>query len=168
MEPRSRQKAVDALREAADEYTYAGVGFGPPGEQPRARAIAALFELAGWRQGFNDLAQDTVMGYPYREGIEVIGLNSQLVEAVAEALSGAGMPAVRQVVRLNLIKPTNPKYPHVIKQIKVHVGHIPVGAKGRDARVREGVWTKVNVAVAVIVPTGLYLLGAAAQRWWPF
>ncbi|MDQ3764920.1 MAG: hypothetical protein M3460_26425 [Actinomycetota bacterium] len=115
--------------------------FGPTAQRPRAREIADLFELAGWRYTFNDIAQETMYGYPYREGIEVIGLNGKLVTAIADALSRAGMMAVRQIIKPNTIDPTNPKYAHVVREIEVHVGHPPVEAAQIQRQSHERPWT---------------------------
>lgn len=171
MERHALRNAVDSLREAADEHTYARIMFGPTAQRPRAREIADLFELAGWKYRFNDIAQETMHGYPYREGIEVIGLNGQLVAAIANALSQAGMTAVQQLIKPNPVDPNNPKYSHVVREIEVHVGHPPVETAKMQRENHEGPWTKINTVVAIvsiIVSIGIYLLGAAAQNWWPF
>ena len=171
MEHHPLRKAVDSLRDAADEQTYARIMFGPTAQRPRAREIADLFELAGWRYSFNDIAQETMHGYPYREGIEVIGLNGTLVTAIADALSQAGMMAVRQIIKPNTLDPNNPKYVRVVREIEVHVGHSPVEVAQIQRQSHEGPWTKINTVVAimgVLVTIGVYLLGAAAQNWWPF
>ena len=125
---RHARNAVDSLREAADEHTYASIMFGPTAQRPRAREIADLFELAGWKYRFNDIAQETMHGYPYREAVEVIGLNGHLVKTIANALSQAGIIAVRQIVKQNTIDPNNPKFAYVARQVEVHVGHPPVEA----------------------------------------
>lgn len=171
MERHALRNAVDSLREAADEHTYARIMFGPTAQRPRAREIADLFELAGWKYRFNDIAQETMHGYPYREAVEVIGLNGQLVKTIADALSQAGIIAVRQIVKQNTIDPNNPKFAYVARQVEVHVGHPPVEAAQVQQQSHEGPWTKVSTVVAilsVLVTIVVYVLGAAAQGWWPF
>lgn len=165
------RKVVDSLRETADEHTYAQIMFGPTAQRPRAREIADLFELAGWKYSFNDTAQETMHGYPYREGIEVIGLNGHLVTTIADALLQTGMMTVRQIVKPNAIDPNNPKYAYAVRQIEIHVGHPPVDAAQVQQQSHEGPWTKANTVVAVVgvlMMIAIYVLGAAAQGWWPF
>ena len=171
MERHPMRKAVDSLREAADEHTYARIMFGPTAQRPCAREIADLFELAGWKYSFNDIAQETMHGYPYREGVEVIGLNGHLVTTIADTLSRVGVMGVRQIVKQNMIDLNNPKFADVIREIEVHVGHPPIEAAQVQQQSHEGPWTKANTVVAtvgILVTIVIYVLGAAAQGWWPF
>ena len=47
MERHALRNAVDSLREAADEHTYASIMFGPTAQRPRAREIADLLREKG-------------------------------------------------------------------------------------------------------------------------
>jgi hypothetical protein len=126
---RPETEVVEKLGSFRGDRSEVRVLYGPTSSQPIAQKIADLFELAEWQVRFSLAAQESVKGYPYREGIEVSGVNGHLVKSISEALTAAGLPGVRPVVKPNTISTENPKYWSVIREVEVHVGHTPAQQK---------------------------------------
>jgi hypothetical protein len=136
------QEAIAKLRVHSSPPSSVNIAYGPSLQYPLARDIAGLFDTAGWQCKFLDIPQERAVGYPYREGVEISGVNEYLVRRVAEALAAAGVRDLRPTVRERRIARTNPKYQWVERRIKVHVGHLPgIGVTDQSA-VPEGTWTK--------------------------
>jgi hypothetical protein len=156
---RRKTKAIAAIRAFNDERSLVRVQFGPMSARPPAREIADMFELAGWRCLFMDIAQESMTGYPYREGIEVSGVNEYLISKLSEALTSAGMTGVRHTVKQHNISPKNPKYPYIVREVEVHVGH---PAQPKAERRRKAL---ALAAAGAVIPIALGVVTEFATEW---
>lgn len=159
---RRDMQVIEMLREH-HEGANVDITYGPPGEFPKARRVADLFQLAGWECTFNDTAQGTITGYPYREGIEVSGFTKSLVEHVSEALEVLGMNGVRTSLRELKVRPENPKYQYTLGRVYVNVEHLPPSRSRWSRSMTRSEWLQIlGIVVAVLALAAGVILGVLA------
>lgn len=118
-----------------NEFTME-ISYASSAQRLLADRLVAIFEAAGWNTNFNNVPLEHYRPHILVQGIEVRGYNDYYTRAVADALQGAGLESVRTTVAPNQIKPTNPKYPEVVRHLYIALGHnnasIPAGANSAE------------------------------------
>lgn len=118
----SERSLINKLRDYSSDYANVKILFANVKHRELADTLISIFDLAGWQTNINNVPLDT-WRHEYIKGIEVLGYNKHLVEAVATLLTKSGWYDVRAIVNNNKIKPSNPKYRWVQESIKITIGH---------------------------------------------
>lgn len=91
--------------------------------RPLAESLVSIFNLAEWQATLINVPLDTYIHHTYFTGIEVLGHNKHLVDAVAECLSNAGLVGVKTIVIKPDIDLTSPGWNRGQHKIKITIGH---------------------------------------------
>jgi hypothetical protein len=110
-----KSPAVEALRRLADEHASVKILVFPVAQVSRARQIADLFQLAGWKTDFDATPREPRNPAAHVSGIEVRGFNEVLVDAVRDALVEAEVPGLKTSVLRADAEESDP--------IRITVGH---------------------------------------------
>lgn len=106
----------------ANEYANVWIDFANVKQKPLATKLVSVFDMAKWKVNLRDSPLEA-SNYNYYEGIEVIGYNKHLVDAVAEAMIDAGLAGVRAKVETHQVEPNTTKWHWVQRRIQITIGH---------------------------------------------
>lgn len=119
----TKQRALtETLGQYTNEHTNVKISFASLREKELAETLISIFELAGWKVNLISLPLEPYTHHFYNK-TEVRGFNKHLVEAVALALTNAGIIRITSKVDELKVKPENPKWPHSKHKIYIVVGH---------------------------------------------
>lgn len=119
----SQERLGMALKGLANECSYVNVQMASQQYRPLAERIKAIFELAGWQAHLTQVPLETYIHHTSFFGIEVKGINSHLIETVAEKLRNAGLPDVKSTEQGHNLKAENPKLLSSQHRIEITIGH---------------------------------------------
>lgn len=119
----SQLRLCDVLKAFTNEYTNLNVLMASQKHRSLGESLVSIFVLAGWQAQLTQVPLDRHVHHTYFTGIEVLGHNKFLVEAVAEGLRQAGLLGIRATVNEHKIKPSNPKFYPAENKIQITVGY---------------------------------------------
>ncbi len=118
-----RPSALRQLRDYATDKASAHLMLYPTSQQPLADRIESLFQDAGWQTDNSSVAFEQIPGFGYFKGIEVKGHDRDRIEAVAKALTTAGVPMVRASLEVDALASDHPKFQLQRQRVRVTIGH---------------------------------------------
>jgi nucleoside 2-deoxyribosyltransferase len=117
----SRQmELADRIKEAFQDGGNVKISFASMGEQRLAKALLAVFDLAGWKTQFTNTPLER-QAAEYIGGIEVWGHNEAFVERLCKVLGEDGLE-VRPKVTATDVPHDNPKWPMAQRYARITVG----------------------------------------------
>lgn len=88
-----------------------------------SRHLTSIFDAAGWRTNFNNVAVEKYHPTHRVTGTVVSGFNPMIVEAVATSLKEYGIANLRSSLETSEIKQGSPKWPHVQGRVNIMIGY---------------------------------------------
>ena len=122
--PDTQHQLVTTLKKYAEDPANVDISFAEIKQRPLADTLIAIFALAGWKTSLTNIPFDSYVPHrPYVRGIEVLGYNKMLVEAVTAALKTAGLSEAKATVGETQVKRENPKWNSIQHSIRIIIEH---------------------------------------------
>jgi hypothetical protein len=118
----SQHRLIETLKQYTDDDANVKILFANIKHKRLAETLISIFELAGWKTNLTNVPLEHYV-HQYFEGIEILGYNKHLVDAVADALTKFGLTEVRSKCEVSGIKKDNVKWKSVQRYIKLTIGH---------------------------------------------
>jgi hypothetical protein len=119
----AQRQLIAALRKYGGGLANVEIHFANNRQRPLAGTLQSVFELAEWKAKVTNVAFDRYMDRHF-PGVEVRGYNKHLVEAVAGALTAAGLPEVWANTQTPSIGRDDEGWAHSQHRIYITIGHI--------------------------------------------
>ena len=117
------RELIDRLRGYKKEHSHLTVHFAGTEQRPTAEFLIQVFRDAGWTTFLGPYPMDTYAPLEFRQGVEIRGINSHLVQAVAQFLTDAGLKSVKPVMQQTTLKPSDVNWEQASAGITIIVGH---------------------------------------------
>lgn len=120
--PASHVRLAADLRQFAGTPANVKILFARNDHRPIAETLESIFRLAGWETNLTNVPLEQYQQEQF-DGVQVRGVNGDIVRSVARALKRAGLRRVREQIEPNNVLRENPKWSSVEHHVRITVGH---------------------------------------------